>query len=155
MTDGPMPWQPRNTASSTQLKVTQSEGSSPNSTKRSQSLYLQQVMRLMDLTGHLMVGIERQPKLNTNLQHPTLEVEKQRLQYARTTCDGAWTIEPVIQDQFMDHEGVHQRKKTATKPGAINTTSHGPKTAYGLHLNCAVTSPDTEEPHTLYASPMK
>ena len=55
----------------------------------------------------------------------------------------------------MMHEGGHQRKKTAIKPGAINTTSPGPKIAYGLHPNCSMTSPDTEEPHTLYASPMK
>ena len=60
-----------------------------------------------------------------------------------------------MQYQFMDHEGVHQREKMAVKPGTINTTSHGPKTAYGLHPNYVVTSPDIEEPHTLYASPMK
>ena len=72
-----------------------------------------------------------------------------------TTCDRTWTLELVRQGQFMDHEGVHQREKTAIKPSAINTTSHGLKTAYGLHPNYAVTSPGTEEPHTLYASPMK
>ena len=55
----------------------------------------------------------------------------------------------------MDHVGVHQREKTAIKPSAINTTSHGLKTTYGPHPNCTVTSPDIEEPHTLYASPMK
>ena len=109
----------------------------------------------MDLTGHLMDGTERQPKPNTNLRHLTQEAEKQRPQDARTTCDRTWTIEPVIPDQSMDHEGVHQREKTAIKPSAINTTSHGLKTAYGLHPNYAVTSPGTEEPHTLYASPMK
>ena len=70
------------------------------------------------------------------------------------TYDKTWIIEPV-RDQFMGHEGVHQRKKMDIKPGAAHTTSHGPKTAYKLHPNCAVTSPDTEEPHTLYASPMK
>ena len=71
------------------------------------------------------------------------------------TCDRTWTIEKVIPDQFMDHEGVHQREKTTIKPGTISTTSHGPKTAYRLHPNCVMMPPDTEEPHTLYASPMR
>ena len=102
----------------------------------------------MGLTGHLMDGTEQQPKPNTNLRHLALEAEKQRPQDACTTCDRTWTTEPVIPDQFMDHEGVHQREKMAIKPGAINITSHGPKTAYGLQPNCVMMSPDAEEPHT-------
>ena len=112
-------------------------------------------MQLTDLTGHLMVGTERQLKPNTNLHHLALEAEKQRPQDARMTCDRTWTIEPVIPYQFMDHEGVHQRETTTIKLGTTHTTPHGPKTAYGLHPNCVVTSPDTEAPHTPYASLMK
>lgn len=107
MTDGLMSWQPRNTASSAQLKVTQSASCSPNSTRKSWSLYRQHVMQLMDLTGHLMVGTEWQLKPNTNLRHLALEAEKQRPQDACATCNRTWTIEPVIPDQFMDREGVH------------------------------------------------
>ena len=48
-----------------------------------------------------------------------------------------------------------RREKMAIRPGVISTTSPGLKTAYGLHLNCVVTSPDIEEPHSPYASPMR
>ena len=51
--------------------------------------------------------------------------------------------------------GVPQREKTTIRPGAIGTTSPRPKTAYGLHPNCVMTSPNTEAPHTPYASPMR
>ena len=155
MTDGLMSWQPRSTASSTQLGVTQSAGCYPNLTTRSRNLYRQRVMPEMDLTDHLVAGTERQLKPNTSPHHLALEAERKRLRDTRTTYDRTGTTEPVIPDQSMDQEGVHQREKTTIKPSATSTTSPRPKTAYGLHLNCVVMSPDTEGLHTPYASPMR
>ena len=113
------------------------------------------VMRLEDPIDHHVAGTERQPKTNTSLHQLALEAEKQRLRGTCTTCDRTWIIELVIPDQFMGHEGVHQRKKMDIKPGAAHTTSHGPKTAYKLHPNCVVTLPDIEAPQTPYASSMR
>ena len=75
MTDGLISWQPRNTASSAQLRVTQSTGCYPNWTMRSRNLYRQHVTPQTDLTDHLVVWTERQPKPNTNLCHLALEAE--------------------------------------------------------------------------------
>ena len=57
--------------------------------------------------------------------------------------------------QYKDQGGGPQREKMAIKPGATNTTSPGPKIAYGHHLNRIMTWPDTEAPHTPYASPTR
>ena len=71
------------------------------------------------------------------------------------TYDRTWKIEQDRQDQSMDRGGVPWLVRTAIKPGVTSTTMPRPKTAYGLHPNCAVMLPDTEAPHTLYASPMR
>ena len=75
--------------------------------RRSQSLYRQHVTQLTDLTDHLVLETERQPKPNTNLRHLALEAEKQRPHDILTACDRTWTIEPVIPDQFMGQGDVH------------------------------------------------
>ena len=103
---------------------------------------------LTDLTDQRVAGTERQRKPNTSPHHLAVGAEKQQLQDTPMTYDRTWTIEPVRPDQSMDHGGVPQREKTAIRPGATSITSPGPKTAYGLHLNCVVTWPDTEAPHT-------
>ena len=155
MTNGLMSWQPRNTASSTQLRVTRSTSCYPNSMTRPWSLYRQCVTLLMDQTDHHVVGTERQLKPNTSPHHLAVEAERQRLQDTHMSCDRTWTIEPVRPDQSMDQGGVLQREKTVTRPAVTTTTSPGPKTAYGLHLNCVVTWPDTKAPHTPYAAPTR
>ena len=53
------------------------------------------VTRLMDLTGHLVDGTERQPKLSTYLCHLALEAEKQQLEDTLMTYVRTWTIELV------------------------------------------------------------
>ena len=110
---------------------------------------------LINQTDHHVDGTNRPITSNTSLHHLALEAERQQLQDARTTCDRSWTIDPVIPDQSMDQGGVHQCGKTAIRPGATSTTSPGPETAYGLHPNYVLTLPDTEAPHTPYASPMR
>ena len=155
MTDGLMSWQPRNTASNAQLRITRSASCYPNSTTRLWSLYRQRVTLLMDLTDQHVAGTERQLKPNTSPHNLAVEAERQRLQDTCMTYDRTWTIEPVRPDQSMDQGGVSQREKTAIRPGATSITTSKPKTAYGLHLNCVVTSPNTEAPHTPYASPMR
>ena len=110
---------------------------------------------LTDLTDHHMAGIERQHKPNTNLHHLAAKAGEHRLRDTPMTFDRTWKIEPVRPDQSTDHGTVLQHERMAIRPGATSTTSPGPKTAYGLHPNCVVTSPDTEAPHTPYASPMR
>ena len=110
---------------------------------------------LMNHTGHHVNEIKWPPTPNTNPHHLAVEAEKQRPQDTPMTYDRTWTIEPVRPDQSTDHGGVPQHEKTAIRPGATSITSPGPKTAYGLHPNCVVMWPDTEAPHTPYASPMR
>ena len=109
---------------------------------------------LTDLTDHHVAGTEWQLKSNTSPHHLIVEAEKQRLQDTLMAYNRTWTIEPVKPDQSMDQGGVPQREKMAIRPGATSITSPGPKTAYGLHPNSVVTWPDTEAPHTPYASPI-
>ena len=71
------------------------------------------------------------------------------------TCGMTWKTGQARQDQSMDQRGVLQRARTTIRPAMTGTTSPGPKTAYGLHPNCVVTPPDTEVPHTPYASPIR
>ena len=110
---------------------------------------------LMNQTSHHMGEIKRPPMPNTNPHHLAVEVERQRLQDTPTTYDMTWTKEQAKPDQSMDQGGVLQCEKMAIRPSAIGTTSPRPKTAYGLHPNCVVTSPDIEASHTPYASPMR
>ena len=69
--------------------------------------------------------------------------------------DRTWRIELVKPDQSTDRRGVPRCEKTAIKPGVTSIITPEPKTAYGLHPNYVVTWPDTEAPHTPYASPMR
>ena len=112
-------------------------------------------MQLMDLTDHHVAETEWQLKPNTSPHHLAVKAEKQQLRDTHMTYDRTWTIEPVIPDQSIDQGGVPQCEKTAIRPGTTSTTSPGPKTAYGLHPNYVVTLPDSEAPHTPYASPMR
>ena len=155
MTDGLMSWQPRNTASNAQPRATRSTSCYPNLTTRPQSPYLPRITLLTDPTNLHVVGIEWQLKPNTRLHHPTVKVGRQQLQDTPTTYNRTWIIEPVRPEQSMDQGGVPQREKTTIRPGATSTTSPGPKIAYGLQSNYAVTLADTEASHTPYASPMR
>ena len=155
MIDGLKSWQPRNRASNAQLRATRSASYYHNLTTRPLSQYRQSIKLLTNPTDHHVDGTDRLLMPNTSPRHPTVEARRQRPRAIPTTYARTWTIEPVRQDQSMDRGDVLQRDRTTIWPGVIGTTSPGPKTAYGLHPNCVVTSPDTEEPHTLYASPMK
>lgn len=119
------------------------------------SPYRQRVTLLTDLTDHHVAGTERQPKPNTSSRHLAVKEGGQRLQNTHMTYDMTWKIEPVRPDQFMDQGGVSQREKMAVRPGVTSITSPGAKTAYVLHPNCVMTQPDTEAPHTPYASPTR
>ena len=155
MTDRPMSWQPRNTASNAQRRATQSASYYHNLTTSPLSQYRQSINPLTNLTDHHVDGTDRLLTPNTSPCHPAVEARRQRpwaipMTYART-----WTIEPVRQDQSMDQGGVLQHERMTIRPGVTGTTSPRPKTAYGLRPNYAVTSPGTEAPHTPYASPTK
>ena len=155
MTDGLMSWQPRNTASNAQLRVTRSASYYHNLMTRPLSQYHQSIKLLTNPTDHHVDGTDRLLTPNTSLRHPAIEARRQWPRAIPTTYARTWTIELVRQDQSMDRGDVLQSGRTAIRLGATGTTSPGPKTAYGLHPNCIVTSPDTEVPHTPYASPMR
>lgn len=137
MTDGLMSWQPRNTDSSAQPRVTQSASCYPNSMMRPWSLYHQSVKPATDLIDHHVVGTDRQLKLNTSLHHPAVKAERQRLQDTLMTYDKTWTIEPVRPDRYMDQGAMLQHGKMAIRPSATSITFPGPITAAGLHQNCS------------------
>ena len=122
---------------------------------RSWSPYHPRVTRLTEPTDHHVAGTERQLKPNTSPHHLAVKAEKQQLKDTHMTYDRTWRIGKVRPGQSTDRGGVLRRERWDIKPGAINTTNPGLKTAYGLHLNCVVTWPDTEVPHTPYASLMR
>ena len=119
------------------------------------SLYHPRVTRLTDPTDHHVAGTERQLKPNTSPHHLVVKAEKQQLGDTLMTYVGAWTIEPARPGQSTDQGGVPKRDKTTIRLGTTKTTPPGLKIAYGLHLNCVVTLPDTKAPQTPYASPMR
>ena len=126
-----------------------------NLTTRPWSQYRQSTKLLTNPTDHHVDGTDWLLMPNTSPRHPVAEARRQRPRAIPTTYARTWIIEPVRQDQSMDLGGVLQCERTAIRPGVIGTTSPGPKTAYGLHSNCVVMSPATEEPHTPYASSMR
>ena len=155
MTDGLMSWPPRNTASNAQLRVTQSASYYHNSTTRPLSQYRQIIKLLTNLTAHDMDETDQLRTPNTSPRHPAVKARRQQPRAIPMTYTRTWTIETARQDQSMDRGDVLQRERTTIRPGATGTTSPGPKTAFGLHPNCVVTSPNTEAPPAPYASPMR
>ena len=155
MIDGLMSWQPRNTTSNAQLGVTRSASYYLNSTTRPLSRYRQSIKLLTSSTDRHVDGTDRLLMPNTSPCHPAIEARRQQPRAIPTTYARTWTIEPVRQDQSMGQGGMLQRERMAIRFGATGTTPPGPKTALGLLPNCASTSPDTEAPHTPYASPMR
>ena len=155
MKDGLKSWQPRNMASNAQPRATRSASCYHNLMTRPLSQYHQSINPLTNLTDHHVDGIDRLLTPNASLRHPTVEAGRQRSRAIPMTYNRTWTIEPARPDQSTDHGGVPQREKTAIMPGATSITTPGPKTAYGLHLNCVVTWPDTKAPHTPYAAPTR
>ena len=152
MTDGPMSWQPRNTALNAQPKVTRSANCYLSSMTRHQSPHQHRAMRLTD---HHAVGIKRRLGPKTRLSHLTVKAGIRQLGAIHMTFVKTWTVEQDIQDRSMDREDVPQGTSTATYSDVTNLTTPGPNAADGLHQSYAVTRPDTEVPHTLSASHMK
>ena len=155
MTDGLMSWQLRIMASNAQLRVTRSASYYHNSMTRPLSQYRQSTKLLTSPTDHHIDGTYHLLMTNTSPHHSAIGAGRQQPRATPTTYARTWTIELVKQDQSMDQAAVLQRERTAVRPGATSTTSLRPKIAYGLHPNCVATSPDTEAPHTPYASPMR
>ena len=96
MINGPMSWQPRNTASSAQPKVTRSVNCYPNLTTRPSSPHHQHVMRLTD---HLVARTKRQLKPNTSPYYLAVKVETQQLGNIHMTYGRTWKIEQVRPDR--------------------------------------------------------
>ena len=109
----------------------------------------------MNQTNHHVGKIKRLLMLNTSPYHIVVKAKRKRLRATLMTYTRTWTIELARPNQSMDQGGVPQRKMTTIKPGATGIILLGPKTEYGCHPNSVVTLPDTEAPHTPYASPMR
>ena len=158
-----MSWQPKNTASDAQPRVTRSEGCYLSSTKRRQSPYLPRVMRLIEhyavgtvrRTDHLAVGIERQPKPNSSLPQRIVKIETKQLGVIHTTSGRPWIAEQDTPDRFTDRGDVLRHVMMATYSDVTNLVTPGPITIDGLHRSYVATRPDIEVPHTLFASLMK
>ena len=149
MTDRLISWQPRNTASSAQPKVTRNANCYPNSRTRRWSPYYQRVMRL---TNHHVAGTKRQFKPNTSPHYLTVKTETQQLGDTHMTCGMTWKIEQVRPDRSMDRGGVPRCAMMATRLDVTNITTSGPKTADELHPRYITTWPNKEAPQTPFAS---
>ena len=150
-----MSCQPRNMASNAQPRATRSASCYHNLTMRPLSQHRQSINLLTNLTNHHVDGTDRPLTPNTSPRHPVVEAVRQRPRAIPMTYARTWTIEPVRQDQSMGQGGALQRERTAIRPSVTGTTPPRPKTTFGLHPNYAATSPNTEAPHTHYASQTK
>src|SRR3954471_1671079 len=110
MTGGLMSWQPRNTASSAQPRVTQSVSCYLNPTTRRSSLYHQRVTRRTD---HHVAVTRWQLKPNTSPHYLAVKVETQQLGDIRMTYGRTWKIEQVRPDRSTDRGGLPRRARTA------------------------------------------
>ena len=120
MTDGPMSWQPRNTALNAQSKVTRSADCYLSSTMRRQIPHQHHATRLI---GHRVVGIKRQHEPKTRLSHLAVKAGIRQLGAIHMTFVKTWTVEQDIQDRSMDHEDVPRGTMTATYSDMINPTT--------------------------------
>ena len=105
MTDGLTFWQPRNTASHAQLRVTRSASCYPNSTMRPRSPYRQRMM-LTDLTDHHVAGAERQLKPNTRPPRLAVKARMKQLGVVHMTFGRTWTVKQDTQDRSTNREDV-------------------------------------------------
>ena len=71
------------------------------------------------------------------------------------TSGRAWTAEQDILDRSTDHEDVPRRAATTIYSDATSLVTPGPKTADGLHRSYVTVWPNTEAPHTPFASQTK
>ena len=157
-----MSWQPKNTASDTQPRVTQSEGCYLSLMKRRRSSYLPRVtrptehyaVRTVRRIDHLVVGIERQFKPNSP-PHRHGKIETKQFGVINMTSGKPWAAEQDIQDRSTDREDVPRHAMTATYLDGTNLVTLEPITIDELHRSYVATRPDIEAPHTLFASLMK
>ena len=144
-----MSWQPRNTASSAQPKVTRSVNYYLSSMMRRWSPHHHRAMRLTD---HHVVGTRRQLKPNTSPLHLTVKAKIKQLGDIPMTSGRAWTVEQVRTDRSTDHGDAPRHATTAIWPDATIILTPGPRAADGLHPSYVATWPDIEAPHTPFAS---
>ena len=101
--DGPMSWQPRNTAFNAQPKVTRSANCYLSSMTRRRSPYHHRTVRLTD---HHTVGIKLQPEPKTRLSHSAVKAGIRQLGAIHMTSAKNWTVEQSTQDRSTDREDV-------------------------------------------------
>ena len=87
-----MSWQPKNTASSAQSRVTRSANCYLSSTRRHHAAD-HHVVGTMRRTDHHPVGIKRQLKPNYSTPHRNVKIEKRQLGVLLTTFDRTRTME--------------------------------------------------------------
>ena len=158
-----MSWQPRNTASDAQPRVTRSTDCYLSSMRRHRSPYLPRVMRpivpyavgTVRRTDHHAVGIARQLRPNSSPPHHHVKIETKQFGVIHMTFGRTWTVEQDIPDRSTDQEDVPRDAMMATYSGVKNLAMPGPITADGLHRSYVAMWPDIEAPHTLFASQTK
>ena len=157
-----MSWQPKNTASSAQPRVTRSADCYLSSMRRHEIPYLPHAMRtdhpvvgIIRRTDHPVVGMKRQLRPNNSPPHRLAKTGTEQLGTIHTTFGRNWTVEQDTPDRSTDREDASLLGMTAAYSDVTNLVTPGPITADGLHRRCAATWPDIEAPHTLSASLMK
>ena len=116
------------------------------------SPYLRHTMRPVTNNS---VRIKRQLKSNTRPPHLSVKAGTTQATITQTTCRGTWTIEQDTQDRSTDRESMLRYAMMASYSDVSNLAMPEPKTAKGLLRRYVIVWPNTEAPHTPYASQMK
>ena len=113
------------------------------------NLHHQETIRLTD---HPVVATER-PLGPPPEPYPGIARKAQGHRGTLRTCEIYWRIRQDNQDRSMDRVGAPRYVMTTVAPDTVSLA--GPNKIYKALLNSVVISPNTEAPHTHYASQMK
>ena len=100
-----------------------------------------------------------QDKAATQAEHQTahlaVKARIKQLGVVHTTFGRTWTVEQDTQDRSTDREDVLLCKTINVTPDTVKVNPAGPNTAGKTHPSCVTIYPNTEAPHTPYASQTK
>ena len=151
-----MSWQPKNTASSVQPRVTRNADCYLSSMRRRRSPYLPRAMRsdhcmvgIVLRTDHPAVGIKRQLRPNNSPPHRLVNTGTDQLGTIHTTFGRNWTAEQDIQGRSTDREDMPRHATTAIYSDVTNLVTPGPKAADRLHRSYVAMQLDMGAAHPL------
>lgn len=105
------------------------------------------------LIGRLVAAIERHSSQELSL-HPNA-IQIKRHGEIRQTRETYWRTKQSIQDRSTDHEGAPLYEMINVTPDTVKANPAGLNTAGRTHSSRVTIYPNTEAPHTPYASQTK